>query len=213
MKKLSQNDYVVSQWSGGKTTQIAICPPEAVYANRDFLWRVSSATVELPESDFTPLPDYDRLIATLRGEIVLSHNGGAPLSLRSFEVHAFSGADATHSTGCCRDFNLMLRRGYVTGIMETLRLTKLSCSFPAPCAEETVLLYCAEGSCIVEPHSPCLPKTDDGGFLQQLASGETFFMTEPVRLTLTGPAVLMVCRISPVSDSTSNIHSHLSPNL
>ena len=93
MKRLTADDYNVSTWSGGTTTQLAIFPPEAVYADRDFLWRVSSATVDLEESDFTALPDYDRLIATLRGEIVLTHNGGAPLTLRPYEVHAFSGGD------------------------------------------------------------------------------------------------------------------------
>ena len=126
MKKLGPGDYRVSQWSGGTTTQLAIYPEQAVYADRDFLWRVSSATVDLEESDFTPLPDYDRLIATLEGEIVLTHNGGEPLRLRPLEVHAFSGADATHSVGRCRDFNLMLRRGQATGTMEALRLTDVS---------------------------------------------------------------------------------------
>ena len=123
-QKLTDTSYVVSAWSGGTTTQLAIYPENAVYGERDFLWRVSSALVELEESDFTPLPDYDRLIATLEGEIVLSHNGGAPLRLRPLEVHAFSGADATHSVGRCRDFNLMLRRGRASGTMEPLRLTE-----------------------------------------------------------------------------------------
>ena len=122
IQKLTSGDYAVSAWSGGTTTQLAIYPENAVYADRDFLWRVSSATVDLEDSDFTPLPDYDRLIATLEGEIVLTHNGGAPLRLRPLEVHAFSGADATHSVGRCRDFNLMLRRGRASGTMEALHL-------------------------------------------------------------------------------------------
>lgn len=122
LRKLTTGDYVVSAWSGGTTTQLAIHPPEAKYADRDFLWRISSATVELEESDFTALPDYDRLIATLQGDIVLTHNGGEALTLHPFEVHAFSGADATHSVGRCTDFNLMLRRGRATGTMEALHL-------------------------------------------------------------------------------------------
>ena len=124
IQKLTQDNYTVSAWSGGTTTQLAIWPPEAKYADRDFLWRISSATVDLEESDFTPLPDYDRLISTLEGEIELTHNGGAPLTLRPFEVHSFSGADATHSRGRCRDFNLMLRRGKVRGTMPS--------AFPIP---------------------------------------------------------------------------------
>ena len=108
---LTPADYVTTQWSGGATTQLAIAPKGAVYADRDFLWRLSSATVELDESDFTPLPAYDRVISTLRGDMVLAHNGGERLTLHPYEIHDFSGADDTHSWGRCTDFNLMLRRG------------------------------------------------------------------------------------------------------
>lgn len=197
MIKLTGSNYTVSTWSGGTTTQLAIFPPEAVYADRDFLWRVSSATVDLEESDFTPLPDYDRLIATLRGEIVLTHNGGAPLTLRPYEVHAFSGGDATHSVGRCTDFNLMLRRGRATGTMEALHLAGSAQTSPAkgrgsavsgaeegfrpPEAVETLLLYCAAGSCTVGD----IP----------LRAGETLLCTDPIPLTLTGTADLMLCRI------------------
>ena len=62
MKHLSQKDYKISDWSGGKTIQVAIGPADAVYADKDFLWRISSATVDLPESDYTSLPDYMRLL-------------------------------------------------------------------------------------------------------------------------------------------------------
>ena len=266
MKKMTAaRDYAVSAWSGGTTTQLAIFPPEAKYSDRDFLWRVSSATVELEESDFTALPDYDRLIATLRGEIVLTHNGGAPLTLRPFEVHAFSGADATHSVGRCTDFNLMLRRGRASGTMEALHLAGSAQTSPAkgrgsavsgaeegcrplaaedspachsersaaesknpfspastvgtsiacPLPGETLLLYCAAGSCTVgaaigrppeaegspvchsersaaEPKNPSFPLP--------LRTGETLLCTDPIPLTLTGTADLMLCRIKVTND-------------
>ena len=67
-KLLTQADQVTTTWSGGTTTQLAIAPEGAVYADRDFLWRLSSAKVELEHSDFTPLPDYNRLISVLHGE-------------------------------------------------------------------------------------------------------------------------------------------------
>ena len=121
--KQGPEDYETTVWSGGTTTQLAIAPSGARYARRDFLWRVSSATVETEESDFTPLPDYERLIATLRGEIRLRHNDGPPILLRPLEVHRFSGADQTRSRGRCRDFNLMLRRGRADGSMEALMLS------------------------------------------------------------------------------------------
>ena len=228
LRKLRPCDYRTSTWSGGTTTQIAIFPPEAEYADRDFLWRVSSAAVELEESDFTPLPDYERLISTLSGEISLSHNGGAPLRLRPFEVHAFSGADATHSRGRCRDFNLMLRRGRVSGTMEALRLTEsplclrteASAACPPSAPGEVCLLYCVEGIARVAAHSGCPqpapacqschpersaaePKDP---FLSAEASaacplpctlspGEALLVTEPAALSLSGPALLMLCRM------------------
>ena len=204
-QKLTEKDYVVSRWSGGTTTQLAIWPPEAKYADRDFLWRISSATVDLEESDFTPLPDYDRLIATLEGEIVLTHNGGAPLTFRPLEVHAFSGADATHSRGRCRDFNLMLRRGKVTGSMEALRLTENAISLPMDCSAgnlpaiaKQVLLYCVEGETKASPrcHSERGAAESKNPF--SLVPGEALLLTDPAPLTLTGPAVLMLCRMTPI---------------
>ena len=45
MIHLRREDYVTSRWSGGSTTQIAIAPEGALYADRSFLWRLSSATV------------------------------------------------------------------------------------------------------------------------------------------------------------------------
>ena len=36
----------VSHWSGGQTAEIALWPPQSSYADRNFLWRLSSATVE-----------------------------------------------------------------------------------------------------------------------------------------------------------------------
>ena len=196
LRKLTKNEYEVSAWSGGTTTQLAIFPPEAKYAERDFLWRVSSAAVALEESDFTALPDYDRLIATLQGEIVLTHNGGAPLRLRPFEVHAFSGADATHSLGRCTDFNLMLRRGRAKGSMEALRLTDRPVSLPSPSKGGWLLLHCVEGAAAArradadgaeaepDPAPPVL-----------LSEGEALLLTEAAALTLTGPAALMLCRM------------------
>ncbi len=185
IRKLTPKDYKTTEWSGGTTTQIAIFPPEALYAKRDFLWRVSSASVELEESEFTALPDYERLISILEGELVLSHNGGPELGLAPFQVHRFSGADATRSRGRCTDFNLMLRRGRVRGRLDALGLEEdaaaLSCG-----AGERLLLYCAEGACSVEP-SGC-----------SLRPGEALLAEGPALLSLRGTVRLMLCRMQTV---------------
>ena len=108
---LKQEDYRTTEWSGGKTTQLAIWPEGAVYGDRNFGWRVSSATVETPESDFTPVPDYDRHLMMLKGDILIRHNGGEWKSLPEGTPYFFDGADHTESRGEAVDFNLMLRKG------------------------------------------------------------------------------------------------------
>ena len=125
IQHLTPSDYITTKWSGGLTTQLGIAPASAVYADRDFLWRLSSATVEDAESDFTALPDYERLISTLEGTIELNHNGGEKLTLNPYEVHRFDGGDDTHSWGRCRDFNLMLRKGKCEGRMRGEHLAAL----------------------------------------------------------------------------------------
>ena len=46
-KLLTREDFVSTSWSGGTTTQLAIAPEGAVYAERDFLWRLSSAYLQM----------------------------------------------------------------------------------------------------------------------------------------------------------------------
>ena len=151
MRHLRPADYTVSDWSGGRTVQLSIGPEGERYADRKFLWRISSATVELETSEFTALPDYERLIAPIRGEMILSHNGGEEILLRPFDVHRFDGADLTVSKGKCTDFNLMLRKGKVTGEMRAIRLgsggqQRITPEMPG----DTVLLYLAEGTARVQ---------------------------------------------------------------
>ena len=182
-------DYVTTQWSGGATTQLAIAPEGAVYADRDFLWRISSATVTVKESDFTPLPDYHRLISVLQGEMTLTHNGGEPFTLHPYEVHSFEGSDHTHSWGQCTDFNLMLRRGQAEGAMEHLALAGERVTVPILPQTEELLLYCAEGCC----------NTDCKGENLTIRAGESLLLRQPCGAVLTlesvGNAHLMLCRM------------------
>lgn len=103
---VSNDMYQTSKWSGGLTTQIAIYPEDANVAKQDFIYRISSATVNL-DSTFTNYNDYIRYIATLDNEIILNENKLSPL-----EVHKFLGSDHTTSKGVCTDFNLICNKDY-----------------------------------------------------------------------------------------------------
>ena len=156
LKHLKQSDYNISRWSGGTTTQLAIAPEGAIYAERDFLWRISSATVDLEESDFTALPDYHRWISTLEGGMKLSHEKGALIELSPYQVHQFDGGIDTHSWGKCTDFNLMLRKGKATGKIRSLTMKDgetqtISFEQPDPAYPNCqLLIFCGQGSAQVK---------------------------------------------------------------
>ncbi len=107
---LTEKDYKTSTWSGGTTTELFIWPQGASYAAREFTFRISSATVDLEESDFTTLPGVERYITPLSGGFTLTHPGKPPAVLGPLAApYHFSGVEQTHCAGKATDFNLMLK--------------------------------------------------------------------------------------------------------
>jgi environmental stress-induced protein Ves len=124
IRHLTPKDYKVSQWSGGTTTEIFIWPEGASYATREFSLRISSATVDLEESDFTALPGVERYIVPLQGGFTLTHPGEEPIAMAPLDTpYRFSGHIDTHCVGRATDFNLMLKG--VEGVMDICRETAL----------------------------------------------------------------------------------------
>ena len=148
---LRKESYTTSAWSGGTTTQLYIYPADADYASRRFNVRISSAAVDLEESDFTPLPGVDRWITPLMGGFTLTHPGQAPVVMGPMsEPYNFSGGIETHCVGRALDFNLMLKDA--EGRMElTSGMAKIEKGLNAfyPIAETNVLVggesYMMEG--------------------------------------------------------------------
>lgn len=117
IKILTERDFSIGRWSGGTTTQLYIYPEDGDYGKRDFAVRISSADVELEESDFTPLPGITRYITPLTGGFTLAHPGKEPVVMKPLDPpYLFDGGVATHCVGRAADFNLMLKG--VDGSME-----------------------------------------------------------------------------------------------
>lgn len=74
-KIIKQEDFITSKWAGGETTQLHIYPEDAVFSDRDFLWRISSATFTSTESSFSDFNGYQRYILPLEGKLGLEHSG------------------------------------------------------------------------------------------------------------------------------------------
>lgn len=118
---IKPEEYETGVWSGGTTTQLVIYPPGASYADRNFIFRLSSATVETEQSEFTHLPDYDRWLMIFEGSARLVHGRGKEVLLNPYEYDAFDGGISTVSFGRVTDYNLMLRKGGA-GSMEAVIL-------------------------------------------------------------------------------------------
>lgn len=118
---ITPEEFVTGVWSGGTTTQLAIYPPGASYADRNFIFRLSSATVDTEQSEFTHLPDYDRWLMIFEGRARLVHDSEKEVTLNPYECDAFDGGISTVSFGRVTDYNLMLRKGG-TGSMKAIGL-------------------------------------------------------------------------------------------
>jgi environmental stress-induced protein Ves len=116
-------NFETSNWSGGTTTQLFIYPINAIYAERNFDFRLSTATVNVEESEFTSLPTVSRKLMVLAGETTLTHKNQHSKKLTKFEVDEFEGDCETTSIGKCTDFNLMTTNG-VSGEIEAVVLQK-----------------------------------------------------------------------------------------
>jgi environmental stress-induced protein Ves len=114
-----------SNWSGGITTQLYISPPTELYSHRNFDIRISSATIETEESDFTPLSGFSRIIMVLEGKLEIIHKNQYTKILNRFDTDFFSGDWLTSSKGKVVDFNLMMGKK-VSGTMNAVILADTS---------------------------------------------------------------------------------------
>lgn len=98
----------VTSWSGGTTTELYLYPADGSYAERRFAFRISSATVDLPESRFTRLDSVTRFLTPLSSGFYLKR-GGHWQYLENGDVLRFSGEEDILCRGSGRDLNLMLK--------------------------------------------------------------------------------------------------------
>lgn len=107
MQIIKSKDINTNKWSGGTTKELFIYPENSDYSKREFTYRISTATVDLEESVFTILPDINRYLMVLEGEMYIEHEGQHHLEMKPFDIDIFDGGVQTVSKGKVVDFNLM----------------------------------------------------------------------------------------------------------
>lgn len=146
MEHITAKSLKTALWQGGTTTELYIFPKDSVYKERNFLFRVSTATIEAPDSTFTTLPGIQRKIMILEGKITLTHADRYSKTLRKFETDSFMGDWDTQSVGMATDFNLMTTgniEGEISGVTCKKGEHKELKTNPKT---EWVLIYCFSGS-------------------------------------------------------------------
>lgn len=187
-----QEDYKTSQWMGGNTTELAIYPKTSKYLDRNFIWRLSSATIEVEESDFSKLPDYDRVLMVLEGEVVLSYEGQRVARLKELEQDRFDGAWKTKSFGKITDYNLMVRKGS-EGYLDVVAIEETNKEYESTEETDKALathgLYCKDGYFVVSVE----------GEIQMVNAGELYVIEgeagEKIKYTLMGEGTVIRAQI------------------
>ncbi len=117
IKIIRQANIIPTLWAGGQTTQLAIFSENSSYADRNFVFRLSTATVETETSVFTQLPGVKRSLMVLKGSMKLEHKGQYSKEMNRFDIDNFLGDWETVSYGRVTDFNLMTK-GSTKGFLE-----------------------------------------------------------------------------------------------
>jgi environmental stress-induced protein Ves len=116
--------HTTTQWSGGSSTQLFIFPTGSNVADRNFDFRISTAKVEVNESNFTPFVGFDRTLLILDGIIQISHEGHHEKGLKPFDQDFFKGDWSTKSVGIGVDFNVINKPEF-SNETEVLKLLKV----------------------------------------------------------------------------------------
>lgn len=126
MRIIKKDLYKKIPWKNGLgfTREIAIFPKGTTVSNNDFLWRVSSASIE-KNSDFSPFPGYNRDLLLLDGsirltEVLTKHS----TTLSPLEPFSFSGDISIRCELIARpaqDLNIFTKREDLTRNVRLIR--------------------------------------------------------------------------------------------
>jgi uncharacterized protein len=143
IQKFTAAERTTINWASGTSTQIFVHPHDGSFAERRFLFRISTATVEAEESTFTFFEGITRHLMILKGELELVHEDRYTKHLKPYDQDTFSGEWSTRSKGKVTDFNLMLKDG-ATGSLKHERIAAGS-SATYTGATAYYFVYVAEG--------------------------------------------------------------------
>lgn len=110
--KKNRNSISPNLWSGGKTFELFIYPQDSNYAQRNFDFRLSSATIDEIPSAFTRFDGYVRYLIMGYDDLRILRND-LPETYPKGTVFQFNSHDKVISFSKGIDFNLMIRSHFM----------------------------------------------------------------------------------------------------
>jgi|SRR5690606_30035297 len=106
---ISKNTIKANSWDGGKTYEYFIYPPKSNYSERNFLFRVSTASIEKQPSRFTKFENFNRFLMMLDNDLNIQRNGVEEYYSNQ-EIFSFDSNDEIISYSKGSDFNLIVHQ-------------------------------------------------------------------------------------------------------
>jgi environmental stress-induced protein Ves len=104
-------------WANGTSTELFVYPSDGNFQTRNFIFRISTATVEAEETIFSDFTGLTRILLPLKGKLTLIHDGRYTKELEPFEQDQFDGAWSTRSKGKVQDFNVIFNKQTSANVM------------------------------------------------------------------------------------------------
>jgi len=106
---ISKNNIEANSWDGGKTYEYFIYPPGLNYSERNFLFRISAASIEKEPSYFTRFENFNRFLVMLDNDLNIQRNRVEEHYSKQ-EIFKFDSNDEIISYSKGSDFNLMVHQ-------------------------------------------------------------------------------------------------------
>ncbi len=142
---IPKEQLITNSWNGGTTTEITIYPANASFIDRNFLYRISTATVEKESTVFTKFNEYSRELMILKGELEITHEGRYSKILKPFETDSFEGDWETSAKGKVTDFNIIYKGKVLAQLDSKLITSKENFTESIQVENAIILVYVATG--------------------------------------------------------------------
>jgi uncharacterized protein len=181
MRLLKKENAKVMPWKNGRgsTTELAIHPEGEDFRKGDFLWRISSASVN-DAGAFSFFPFHNRWLTVLNGKGLRLHQRDelTPMAQQIVEVrpltlYNFDGAAEIHCEllgGPVIDFNVFARKSRVTASAKVIEL-KAEEEFSWKPSARWNFLFVANGNSVVQ-----WPTEDSSGDPIQIREGDSLLI-------------------------------------